>query len=104
MFGCSGSVPDDILIDALLRSYKDGNDVITLSLGGADGWTEAVSGVVASKIADQGRIVTIAAGNDGQYGSWYASGPGTGLNVISVGSVDKYVCSYAPRNIDLLAI
>ncbi|KAG8743915.1 hypothetical protein FRC12_014922, partial [Ceratobasidium sp. 428] len=81
--------PDDILIDSLLRAYKDGNDIITLSLGGADGWTEAVSGVVASRIADAGRIVTIAAGNDGQYGSWYTSGPGTGLNVISVGSVDN---------------
>ncbi|QRW22547.1 pyrolysin [Rhizoctonia solani] len=91
VFGCDGSVPDDILIDSLLRAYKDGNDVITLSLGGADGWTEAVSGVVASRIADAGRIVTIAAGNDGQYGSWYTSGPGTGLSVISVGSVDNTV-------------
>ncbi|CAE7226259.1 unnamed protein product [Rhizoctonia solani] len=89
VFGCDGSVPDDILIDSLLRAYKDGNDVITLSLGGPDGWTEAVSGVVASRIADKGRIVTIAAGNDGQYGSWYASGPGTGLSVISVGSIDN---------------
>ncbi|KAG8738765.1 hypothetical protein FRC10_006482 [Ceratobasidium sp. 414] len=91
VFGCTGSVPDDILIDALLRACKDGNDVITLSLGGADGWTEAVSGVVASRIADSGRIVTIAAGNDGAYGSWYTSGPGTGLSVISVGSVDNTV-------------
>ncbi|CEL53477.1 Minor extracellular protease vpr OS=Bacillus subtilis (strain 168) GN=vpr PE=1 SV=1 [Rhizoctonia solani AG-1 IB] len=93
VFGCDGSVPDDILIDSLLRAYKDGNDVITLSLGGADGWTEAVSGVVASKIADAGRIVTIAAGNDGQYGSWYTSGPGTGLSVISVGSIDNTVAT-----------
>ncbi|KAJ1301889.1 hypothetical protein OPQ81_000729 [Rhizoctonia solani] len=89
VFGCDGSVPDDILIDSLLRAYKDGNDIITLSIGGPDGWTEAVSGVVASRIADKGRIVTIAAGNDGQYGSWYASGPGTGISVISVGSVDN---------------
>ncbi|KAG9086315.1 hypothetical protein FS749_003726 [Ceratobasidium sp. UAMH 11750] len=93
VFGCKGSVPDDILIDSLLRAYKDGNDVITLSLGGADGWTEAVSGVVASRIADSGRVVTIAAGNDGAYGSWYASGPGTGLSVISVGSVDNTVAT-----------
>ncbi|KAG8754498.1 hypothetical protein FRC11_006619, partial [Ceratobasidium sp. 423] len=86
---CDGSVPDDILIDSLLRAYKDGNDVITLSLGGPNGWTGAVSGVIASRIAEKGRIVTIAAGNDGQYGSWYASGPGTGVSVISVGSVDN---------------
>ncbi|CAE6533518.1 unnamed protein product [Rhizoctonia solani] len=89
VFGCNGSVADDILIDSLLRAYNDGNDIITLSIGGPDGWTESVSGVVASRIADQGRIVTIAAGNDGEYGSWYASGPATGRSVISVGSVDN---------------
>ncbi|KAG8734128.1 hypothetical protein FRC11_011391 [Ceratobasidium sp. 423] len=51
VFGCSGSVPDDILIDSLLRAHKDGNDVITLSIGGPDGWTEAVSGVALEKLA-----------------------------------------------------
>ncbi|KEP46652.1 minor extracellular protease vpr protein [Rhizoctonia solani 123E] len=91
VFGCEGSVPDDILIASLLRASKDGNDVITLSLGGVYGWTESASAVIASKIARKGRIVTIAAGNDGNYGAWYASGPGTGLDVISVGSVDNTV-------------
>lgn len=32
-------------------------------MGGPGGWTEDVSSVVASRIADKGRIVTIAAGN-----------------------------------------
>ncbi|CAE6418377.1 unnamed protein product [Rhizoctonia solani] len=91
IFGCKGAVSDDIIIAALLRAYNDGNDVITLSLGGPDGWTESSSGVIASNIAKSGRIVTIAAGNDGQYGAWYASGPGTGLDVISVGSVDNTI-------------
>ncbi|KAG8737461.1 hypothetical protein FRC10_008164 [Ceratobasidium sp. 414] len=91
VFGCKGSVPDDILLEAMMRAYNDGNDIITMSLGGPEGWTEGVTAVVASKIADQGRIVTIAAGNDGAYGSWYASGPATGLNVISVGSVDNTI-------------
>ncbi|CAE6398441.1 unnamed protein product [Rhizoctonia solani] len=91
VFGCEGSVPDDIIIAALLRACNDGNDVITLSLGGPDGWTESSSGVIASNIAKKGRIVTIAAGNDGAYGAWYAAGPATGLDVISVGSVDNTV-------------
>jgi subtilisin family serine protease len=82
-------VSDDIVIDALMRADKDGNDIITLSLGSANGWTESMSSIVASRIADEGRIVTIAAGNDGEYGSWYTSSPANGLNVISVGSVDK---------------
>ncbi|CAE6463384.1 unnamed protein product [Rhizoctonia solani] len=89
IFGCQGATTDDILIESLLRAYNDGNDIITLSLGGPDGWTESVSGVVASRIAEKGRVVTIAAGNEGSLGAWYASGPGTGQSVISVGSIDN---------------
>lgn len=58
-------------------------DILTLSLGGADGWTESTTSVVASRLADRGKIVTIAAGNDGSVGSWYTSAPGNGIGVIS---------------------
>lgn len=44
--------------------FKDGQDILTLSLGGADGWTESSSAVVASRLVDRGKVVTIAAGND----------------------------------------
>ncbi|KAF8524710.1 subtilisin-like protease [Hysterangium stoloniferum] len=91
VFGCSGTVSDDIIIQALLRGQSDGVDILTLSLGGADGWTEGMSSVVASRLADSGIIVTIAAGNDGAFGSWYTSGPGNGIDVISVASVDNTV-------------
>lgn len=59
------------------------------SIGGPAGWTEYVVGVLASRIADAGRVVTIAAGNEGADGAWYASGPATGVDVISVSSVEK---------------
>jgi subtilisin family serine protease len=65
VFGCTGSVQDDIIIEALLQGFNDGMDILTLSLGGSNGWTESASEVVASKIAARGKIVTIAAGNDG---------------------------------------
>jgi hypothetical protein len=51
-------------VEALLMGYRDGQDILTLSLGGADGWTESSTSVVASRIAASGKIVTIAAGND----------------------------------------
>ncbi|PBK73462.1 pyrolysin [Armillaria solidipes] len=89
IFGCEGYVTDDVIIDALIMGYKDGQDILTLSLGGAAGWTESASSVVASRIAATGKIVTIAAGNDGSYGSWFSSGPGNGVNVISVASLDN---------------
>ncbi|KAF9264126.1 subtilisin-like protease [Marasmius fiardii PR-910] len=89
IFGCKGQVTDDVIIDALLRGVKDGQDILSLSLGGTDGWTESSASVVASRIADSGTVVIIAAGNDGDSGSWYSSSPGNGINVISVGSVDN---------------
>ncbi|RPD78695.1 subtilisin-like protease [Lentinus tigrinus ALCF2SS1-7] len=91
VFGCEGSVTDDILIEALLQGVKDGNNILTMSLGGTDGWTESSSSVVSSRIAASGRIVTIAAGNDGSKGSWYTSSPGNGINAISVASLDNTV-------------
>ena len=53
-----------VILDALLRGHQDGNDILTLSLGGPDGWTASSTAIVASRIARTGKIVTIAAGND----------------------------------------
>ena len=89
IFGCDGSVSDDIIIEALLRGYKEGNDILSLSLGGANGWTEASSAVVASRLEDKGVVLTIAQGNDGTEGPWAASSPASGSHVFSIASVDK---------------
>nr|CUX90926.1 serine peptidase S08 [Flammulina velutipes] len=89
VFGCSGFVSDDVLVDALIRGFEDGQDILTLSLGGTDGWTEGTTSVLTSRIAQTGKIVTIAAGNDGSSGSWYSSGPGNGIDAISVASLDN---------------
>ncbi|KAH7338235.1 pyrolysin [Rhizoctonia solani] len=91
VFGCEGSSSDDIIVDALLLAHADGNDIINLSLGGPNGWTQSFVSVVASRIAREGRIVTIAAGNEAIYGAWYASSPASGIDVIAVGSVDNTV-------------
>ncbi|KAH9929600.1 subtilisin-like protease [Epithele typhae] len=91
VFGCEGSVTDDILVEALLLGVQDGNDILTMSLGGADGWTESSSAVVSSRISQMGKIVTIAAGNDGSVGSWYTSSPGNAIDAISVASTDNTV-------------
>ncbi|KAJ3557998.1 hypothetical protein NP233_g11597 [Leucocoprinus birnbaumii] len=92
VFGCAGpSTTDDILVEAMLLGFSEGQDILTLSIGGADGWTESVSSVVASRLVKRGKIVTIAAGNDGISGSWYTSSPGNGVDVISVASSDNIV-------------
>ncbi|EUC63183.1 minor extracellular protease vpr protein [Rhizoctonia solani AG-3 Rhs1AP] len=91
IFGCSGTVSDDIIIDALMRAEQDGNDVITLSLSSVEAWSEGYTGVIASRIVDKGRVVIGSAGNQGLVGAWYAASPGTGKGVISVGSIERYV-------------
>lgn len=45
-----------VIIDALLRAYDDGMDVITMSLGASDGWTTSPQAVVAQKLAARGKV------------------------------------------------
>jgi len=66
-------------------------DILTLSLGSRIGWASTTTAVVADRIARSGKIITVAAGNDGDFGSWDTSSPATGKDVISIGSVDKSV-------------
>lgn len=49
-----------VIIDALLRGYKDDVDILTLSLGEADGFSESAVAVAASRIAKTGKVITIA--------------------------------------------
>ncbi|KAJ7115609.1 subtilisin-like protease [Mycena crocata] len=89
IFGCNGSVQDDVIVDGLLRGVKDGMDILTMSLGGSSGWTEGTGSVVSSRIAASGKIVTIAAGNEGASGSWFTASPGNAIDAISVASSDN---------------
>ncbi|KAL7816757.1 hypothetical protein V8C26DRAFT_400477 [Trichoderma gracile] len=40
VFGCSGDVGADVAISAVNQAFENGTDIITLSFGGASGWTE----------------------------------------------------------------
>ncbi|PFH46516.1 hypothetical protein AMATHDRAFT_7712 [Amanita thiersii Skay4041] len=91
---CQGYLTDDLIVAALERGAKEGQDILTISLGvtgPASGWAESTSAVVASRIAAKGTIVIAGIGNDGDIGSWYSSSPADGMNVISVAAVDNTV-------------
>lgn len=47
----------------MLTGFREGQDILNLSLGDIDGWSEATLSVVASRIAARGTIVVTAAGN-----------------------------------------
>ncbi|KAG8937484.1 hypothetical protein FRC00_005016, partial [Tulasnella sp. 408] len=90
IFGCTGDAPDDVIIHAMLRAHEDRHDIISMSVGTSRvGWSEGAVARIASRIAASGVVVTVAAGNDGQYGAFYVASPSTGKNVISVASVES---------------
>ena len=89
VFGCTGGATDDVLIHGLVLAFEAGVDIISMSIGGAEGWPEHPTAVVASRIARQGVFVSIAAGNDGQQGLLYASSPAAGLDVNAAASVES---------------
>ncbi|KAI5863322.1 subtilisin-like protein [Durotheca rogersii] len=91
VFGCVGSVSNDILIDAYMQAFEAGSDIITASIGGASGWSEDPWAVAVSRIVEAGVPCTVSAGNDGSAGLFYASSASNGKKVTSVASIDNEV-------------
>lgn len=89
VFGCTGQVTDDVIIQALLMAYEAKVDIISLSLGGSSNWEEEVSSVVADRIVGKGTPVVIAASNSGADGFGQVGSPGTGRRVTTVASFDN---------------
>ncbi|KAJ3577328.1 hypothetical protein NPX13_g3238 [Xylaria arbuscula] len=91
VFGCTGSAANDVLIEAYIRAFEAGSNIITASIGGASGWSEDPWAVVVSRIVESGVPCTVSAGNDGAYGLFYASTASNGKRVTSVASVDNVI-------------
>ncbi|KAI0908812.1 peptidase S8/S53 domain-containing protein [Ustulina deusta] len=91
VFGCTGSAANDVLIEAYLRAFQDGSNIITASIGGASGWSEDPWAVVVSRIVKAGVPCTVSAGNDGAQGLFYASTASNGKRVTSVAAIDNWV-------------
>ncbi|WYZ33837.1 hypothetical protein EsH8_I_000113 [Colletotrichum jinshuiense] len=88
VFGPGDGTDQATIIDAFLRAYNDGMDVITASIGGRGGFANNPWAVVASRIASEGVVVTIGAGNSGGGGPYYAGSGSAGENVLSVASAE----------------
>ncbi|KAL9934851.1 hypothetical protein V8E36_006626 [Tilletia maclaganii] len=91
VFGCQGGTADDLLMKAMEAAFEDGADVISISVGAPAGWTETPTARMASSIVKEGRIVSVASGNDGSVGMWFPSSPAVGKDVIAVGSIDSAI-------------
>jgi subtilisin family serine protease len=89
VFGCNGTTESDILIEALTRAFDDGVQIISMSIGGVNGWSEDPLTVVANRIVSNGVFLSIAGGNEGISGLFEGSGPATASEVAAVGSINN---------------
>ncbi|KAM0326694.1 hypothetical protein ACHAQA_006565 [Verticillium albo-atrum] len=77
-------------------AYEAGVDIITASVSRAAGFSDGPWASICSRIVDKGVVVTIAAGNDGEEGSFYASSGSSGNNVLAVASVETGIVPARP--------
>jgi subtilisin family serine protease len=88
--GCSLTSTTDVLLAALERAYRDGADVVNMSIGEhLVGWPGSPVARAASRLVDKGIVVVAAAGNDGAQDSFGVSSPGVGEHVIAAASVEN---------------
>lgn len=89
VFSCAGNPTDDLLVAAFEKAFFDGVDIITCSVGSAGtGFLTDPTSMLASRLAELGVFISIAAGNEGDTGPFYPSSPASGELVASVASVE----------------
>ena len=89
VFGCEGSTTSDIMLMAMERAYKDGMQVLNMSIGSSFQWPQYPTAVAASRLVDKGMVVVASIGNSGANGLYSAGAPGLGDKVIGVASYDN---------------
>jgi subtilisin family serine protease len=88
VFGCSGSVNDDVLIAAMDWSFNNGMDVVNMSLGASFGDPTNPDSVAADNLAKEGVITVLSAGNSGR-NPYLVGSPSVGISALSVAANDS---------------
>jgi subtilisin family serine protease len=99
VFGCNGGVDNDLIVAALERAYKDGAQVVNMSIGDDyASWPEEPTAVASDELVSKGVVVAVAMGNAGSVNTALFSGgdPGTSNEAITVGSVDNLKAYQVP--------
>ncbi|GAB1318644.1 hypothetical protein MFIFM68171_08854 [Madurella fahalii] len=78
-------------IDAWKRAFDDGADIITMSIGSPGPWIDNPLGVLAARLVENGVVVVVSMGNDGDQGPFYGNEMASGLSELAVASVEADV-------------
>ncbi|RKP38714.1 peptidase S8/S53 domain-containing protein, partial [Dimargaris cristalligena] len=87
--GCAGLTTSDVMVRAMELAYADNMDVINLSIGTTSGWKSWIESQAAEALMAKGRMVIVAAGNDGQGGLFTMNSPAVAPSCISVGATES---------------
>ncbi len=88
VFGCDGSVADDVLLDAIEMAVDDGVDVINMSLGSTWGTADEPLAVAIDNATAAGVLSVVSAGNEGA-AAYQVGGPSTADTALSVAAMDS---------------
>ncbi|KAL0086325.1 peptidase S8/S53 domain-containing protein [Phycomyces blakesleeanus] len=89
VFGCKGNTGNDVLVKSFLMAYDAGMDVISVSIGENNAWSNGPDTIVAQRIAEKGIPFIVAAGNAGADGAFTVGMPSTAKDIWSTASVDN---------------
>ncbi|SPN99117.1 uncharacterized protein DNG_02152 [Cephalotrichum gorgonifer] len=88
VFGHTNVADEEVFIDAFLKAFDDGADIISASIGAPGGFGENAWGTVGSRLVDEGMVVIVAAGNSGTSGPFLIDSGAGGRNVLAVGAIE----------------
>ncbi len=87
VFGCDGSVNDDIILAAIDKAVADGVSVLSMSLGSTWGTGTGVEELALDNATKLGVLSVVAAGNSGP-SAYLVGSPSTASSVLSVAAAD----------------
>ncbi|KAF9925759.1 hypothetical protein FBU30_004501 [Linnemannia zychae] len=94
VIGDAGVTTTEVLLSAMEMAFKDGMDIINMSLGGGSAYKDGPEAKLAETLTANGMVVISAAGNEGSDGVWMVSDLGLGDSTTSVASFDGDTASY----------
>lgn len=90
LFGCTGAVSTDVIIQGILMAYDSGADIISLSLGEYSSWGDgAVEEQVINSVVSKGVNMVFSAGNAGDNGIYTVGKPSTASSGFSIASIEN---------------
>jgi minor extracellular serine protease Vpr len=88
VFGCEGTVTDDIIVAAIDRAVADGVNVINMSLGATFGTPNGLDVQAVDNATKAGVMVVTSAGNEGP-SAYVVGSPSTADTALSVAALDS---------------